>query len=110
MNFVYFNPDSIYHPKRLQQQEMPDAVCRSAMGRTFTHKLVRRSNGKHEFCDLARDPGELLNRFWDPACAAQRTDLTALLCERLIATSDSVPSQRDPRRFPPGFGGSEPAE
>ncbi len=80
----------IYWPKGLQQQERPDTVCRSAMVRTATHKLVRRTGGDHELYDLDADPQELHNRYGDANLAH-------------IHSSDCVPLDTDSRGFAEGI-------
>jgi choline-sulfatase len=94
------DPKQIYYPKARVQQEHPDSVGRAVMARTLTHKLVVRPRGVNELYDLQNDPLELVNRFHDPACAAERAALEARLLEWYIQTSDVVPFAQDPRGLP----------
>lgn len=52
-----------------------------------------------ELFDLQRDPGELANRFGDPAYAAVKTRLSQALTEWTTETNDYLPSQRTPDEF-----------
>jgi len=93
--------EHIYYPKGLQQQEVPQSVCRSTMIRTQTHKLVWRTSGMHELYDLSTDPRELENRYDDPAMASIRAQLEARLLDWYVRTSDVVPFDEHPRGLPP---------
>jgi arylsulfatase A-like enzyme len=95
------NPDGIYYPKGMQQQEHPDSVCRSVMARSSTHKLVRRSSGKHELYDLVQDPHELHN-IYGGGHAAER-QLEQALLDWQLRTGDVTPTVSDPRGFPEGM-------
>ncbi len=86
-----------YYPKRAQQQEHPESVCRSVMIRTMTHKLIHRRHGPCELYDLVRDPRELHNRHHDPAMSSVRTDLERRLLDWHLSTSDVTPFDEDPR-------------
>jgi len=92
---------NIYYPKGLLQQEVPESVCRAAMIRTSTHKLIRRRNGEHELYDLVADPDELHNRYNDAQLADVRRQLTERMLDWYITTADAVPTDPDPRGFPP---------
>ncbi|MHC4886905.1 MAG: sulfatase-like hydrolase/transferase [Planctomycetota bacterium] len=100
-DFLLVNKDGVYYPKGLQQQEERESVCRSAMIRTATHKLTRRTAGQNELYDLVADPRELSNLYGQPAFADVQLALTERLLEWYIATSDSVPFDTDPRGFQP---------
>ncbi len=52
-----------------------------------------------ELFDLQRDPGELTNRFDDPAYATVRKSLTRALSEWTKDTGDYIPGQRTPDEF-----------
>jgi arylsulfatase len=52
-------PSHVYYPKARLQQERPESVCRTAMIRTATHKLIHRPEGESELYDLRDDPNEL---------------------------------------------------
>ncbi len=90
----------IYYLKGLQQQEHRESVCRSAMIRTATHKLVERPGDVSELYDLTHDPLELKNRHGQPRYAAVQRQLERRLLDWYIGTSDVVPFVRDPRGFP----------
>lgn len=94
------DPASIYYPKGLQQQEHPDSVCRTAMIRTATHKLIRRTNGQHELYDLLTDPAELYNVYGVTAYRDLERTLEQRLLDWYVHTSDVVPWTPDPRGFP----------
>ena len=95
------NPDGIYYPKGMQQQEEPQSVCRSVMARSATHKLVRRSSGRHELYDLEADPHELRNVYGAGDAAERR--LEQALLDWQLRTSDVTPQVSDPRGFPDGL-------
>ncbi|MAN24642.1 MAG: sulfatase [Gemmatimonadetes bacterium] len=97
------NSEGIYYPKGLQQQEEPMSVCRSQMARSSTHKLVRRSSGKHELYDLNKDPFELKNCFDRPEYLQEQRHLSEAMLDWQLATSDVTPLQPQPRGFPPGL-------
>lgn len=92
----------LYHPKGLQQLEHPASVARCVSLRTASHRLVRRSTGRHELYALASDPQELRNRIADPACAAVRGRLEQRLLDWYLATSDVVLNHHD-RGHPAGI-------
>jgi N-sulfoglucosamine sulfohydrolase len=54
---------------------------------------------KWELFDLQRDPGELQNRFGDPAYATIRARLSAALDQWSKETGDYMPSRRTPDEF-----------
>jgi choline-sulfatase len=88
---------SVYHPKGLQQKEHPESVGRATMIRTLTHKLVLRTYGDHELYDFAADPQEMKNVYGDKAYAGVQAQLERRMLDWYIATSDSVPTEEDPR-------------
>jgi choline-sulfatase len=94
------DPNHIYWPKGLQQQEHPQSVCRSVMIRTARHKLIRRTSGFGELYDLNADPLELNNLYADESYGGVRRQLEADLLSWYIHTSDAVPIQEDSRGFP----------
>lgn len=67
-----------------------------AMLRTLRWKLVYYQGGEGELYDLAGDPGELVNRYDDPACAAVQAELTRALLDRLLATLPTRPTRPAP--------------
>ena len=89
----------LYTPKVVQQKEHPESVCRTAMIRTLTHKLVLRTGGDNELYDLARDPGETRNVYRDPAYEGIARDLRDRLLLWYVETSDVTPWNDDPRGF-----------
>lgn len=97
---VVGDPNGIYYPKGKQQQEHPESVCRCAMVRTATHKLVYRPGDVSELYDLVRDPQELTNLYGHTAYAAVQQQLERRLLDWYLHTSDVVPWQRDNRGFP----------
>jgi choline-sulfatase len=90
-------PEAPYYPKMTQQGEEPETVGRGTMIRTLTHKLVLRSYGDHELYDLNKDPQELCNIYGKPEYAAIQAELERRMLDWYIATSDSVPTEEDPR-------------
>lgn len=94
------NPDAIYYPKGLQQQERPESSARCVMIRTATHKLIRRPTGVSELYDLAADPLELRNLYGRPAHEAVQRTLESRLLDWYVHTSDAVPFERQARGFP----------
>jgi arylsulfatase A-like enzyme len=97
------NPDGIYYPKGMQQQEHPESVCRSQMVRTTTHKLVRRSSGRHELYDLQGDPHELQNIYGKTENTVAQGELEQALLDWQLRTSDVTPHEPGPRGFPEGL-------
>lgn len=90
-------PEFIYYPKCIQQQEHPESVCRSVMMRTGRYKLVRRSLAPNEFYDLREDPDELVNRYNDPKLQAQIRAMESRMLDWYLATSDIVPTEENSR-------------
>ena len=95
------DPNGIYYPKAIQQQEHPDSVCRATMIRTLDHKLIRRTAGLSELYDMKNDPGETRNLYRDPGCAEVRAQLESRMLDWFIHTADAVPWNDDPRGLPP---------
>ena len=54
---------------------------------------------KWELFDLQRDPGELMNRFADPAYQSVRDELSAALEQWAKTTGDFLPTKRTPDEF-----------
>ena len=96
------DPNGIYYPKGLQQQEYPESVCRAHMVRTANHKLVRRSSGRHELYDLSSDPHELDNAYGRAEYDGVQHSLEDRLLNWQLCTSDVTPHEADPRGFPEG--------
>jgi choline-sulfatase len=95
------NPEGIYYPKGMQQQEQPESVCRAVMIRTQEHKLVWRPKGQSELYDLAEDLHELQNVFDREDYTQVQRDLERRLLEWQTRTGDVVPFEPRPRGFPP---------
>jgi choline-sulfatase len=93
------DPWHIYYPKARLQQDEPLTVCRAAMIRTASHKLIRRPLERSELYDLRDDPGETRNRHGDPACADVQRALETRLLDWYVHTADVTPFDEDPRGF-----------
>jgi arylsulfatase A-like enzyme len=94
------DPNGIYYPKGIQQQDHPESVSRATMIRTQTHKLIRRPGGQSELYDLVADPRETCNRIADPGYATIRGELEGRLLDWYIHTAGVTPLTPDPRGFP----------
>lgn len=97
---TWTDPKAIYYPKGKLQQEHPNSVCRAAMIRTATHKLIRRVDGVSELYDLTQDPRELNNLYECSDCSGVRAELESRLLDWYLQTSDVTPHERDPRGLP----------
>jgi len=97
------DPKSTYYPKGMQQQERPESVCRAAMMRTATHKLVWRTSGEHELYDLVVDREELKNVIGKEGYAEVQRELERRMLDWYVHTADVVPFEPDPRGFPSGL-------
>lgn len=93
-------PEHIYSPKANLQKSHPESVCRTTMIRTSRHKLVMRTRDTGELYDLREDPGELRNLIDDPDCDEIRRNLERRMLDWHIRTADTVPFDRDDRRWP----------
>lgn len=91
------SPYSPYYPRHLAQTDA-DAHAKGYMLRTRQYKLVSRVNGKDEFYDLLKDPGERNNCAGDPEYADIIKDLQHEQLLWLMRTADIVPFDYD-RRF-----------
>jgi arylsulfatase A-like enzyme len=96
---VASDPDAIYYPKAMQQQDRRETVCRSTMIRTATHKLVRRPDDVDELYDLVADPQECRNVYNCPEYAQIQQELIERMLDWYIQTSDVTPFETDPRGF-----------
>lgn len=94
--------DHIYGPKVRLQQTDPVSVCRSAMIRTPTHKLIYRTQDRCELYDMVADPAESRNLYDEPACAEVRADLEKQLLDWYLHTADVAPRDENPRGLPKG--------
>jgi arylsulfatase A-like enzyme len=103
------DPDHIYYPKARLQQDEPLTVCRAAMVRTATHKLVRRPLERSELYDLTADPGEMSNLHGQPGHAAIERALELRMLDWLVHTADVTPLGEDQRGFGrPWMGSAHP--
>ena len=84
-------PGTVYYPKMLQQQELPESVCRVVMQRDMHYKLNVRTNGQNELYDMQADPQEYNNLYNDPAYREIREERIHRMLSWLISTSDVVP-------------------
>lgn len=82
-----------YLPKRSQQQEVPESVCRTVMQRDNRYKLIIRTNGENELYDMDCDPLEYHNLYDAPACAKLQQALKDRLLTWSIGTADTVPRE-----------------
>ena len=90
--FSMFNkPGTIYYPKMTQQQKDPVSVCRGTMMRNARYKLNVRTSGDNELYDMAVDPTELHNLYYDPEYASVVTAMEKEMLIWLMRTSDVVP-------------------
>lgn len=94
------DPAHIYYPKGKAQQDHPEAICRCAMIRTATHKLIHRPGEVSELYDLRTDPGELQNLHGRPAQQEVQRALERRLLDWYTHTSDVVPLDVDFRGLP----------
>lgn len=85
------NEKCVYYPKMMIQQHEGECVCRGTMMRKGNHKLIWRSNGEHEFFDLEKDPGELVNAYDNADYAPIILNMEKEMLMWYIKTADSVP-------------------
>lgn len=97
------DPQHIYYPKGLQQQEHPESSVRCTMIRTRRHKLIYRPLEVSELYDLEADPRELHNRYGDSDYAEVQQALERRLLQWYVHTSDVTPWERDSRSFPDSY-------
>ena len=94
---------NIYYPKLLQQQERPLSVCRAAMVRTTTHKLIVRTDPttdmEHEceLYDLVNDPRETRNVYGNTSYSTVQAELKDRLFMWYMQTADVTPWLEDNR-------------
>jgi choline-sulfatase len=95
------NTRQMYYPKISSSLDHPLSVCRSAMIRTATHKLVHRpASGEHELYDLVADPRELHNLHGQADHEQTRRELERRLLDWFVRTGDVVPHRADNRGMP----------
>ena len=100
------DPGHIYYPKARLQQDEPLTVCRAAMVRTASHKLIRRPLERSELYDLRADPGEMRNRHGEPEYADVQRELELRLLDWYVHTADVTPREEDRRGFARQWMGS----
>ncbi len=93
-------PENIYYQKGRLQQIEPSSVCRTVMVRTATHKLIYRAADVCELYDMQADPRELNNLYGRPEAADTQRELEKRLLDYYLRTSDTVPTNEDPRGLP----------
>jgi arylsulfatase A-like enzyme len=82
------------------QQERPDLVGRATAIRTADWTYVHRLYEDDELYDRRADPHETTNLAADPSLAATCAGLRDRILDWLLATSDVIPPERDPRMEP----------
>src|SRR3989442_1583205 len=100
------DPGHIYYPKARLQQDEPLTVCRAAMVRTASHKLIRRPLERSELYDLRADPGEMRNRHGEPEYADVQRELELRPLDWDVPTADVTPREEDRRGFARQWMGS----
>lgn len=108
------DPPYPYDLKGAVQQADPVNCGKAVAVRTDAWTYVHRLYEGHELYDRSKDPRELVNRAGDPELAAVERELRERVLDWLLATSDVVPWDADPR-FDPGprhrtWRREEPAE
>lgn len=94
--------DQIYYPKVHLQQTHRHSVCRAAMVRSPTHKLIYRTADACELYDMVADPRELDNLYGRREAAEVQAALERDLLDFYLGTSDVAPFDENPRGLPPG--------
>lgn len=89
----------LYKAKSDLQRERPELVGKAQAVRSDMHTYVYRQCERDELYDRQADPDEIVNLIDDPAVADVVQDLRGRLLDWLVATSDVIDWQRDPR-FP----------
>jgi choline-sulfatase len=85
------DPRQIYVGKHRCLHADPTTLAEARMVRTADWKVVVRTAGVNSLYDLRQDPGELVNRWADPARAASRAAAVERLLQRTIAASPRWP-------------------
>ncbi|NQY56204.1 MAG: sulfatase-like hydrolase/transferase [Ilumatobacteraceae bacterium] len=89
-----------YAPKAAQQHDDPVSVGKAMSVRTHTHSYVHRLYEAPELYDLVDDPYETVNLAGRPEVADVEAALRAELMEWMLATTDVIPWDKDPRFEP----------
>jgi arylsulfatase A-like enzyme len=92
-----WDADSVYRPQQELMRDHPQSLARTVHARSNEWKLVYRPHECSELYDLRADPGQLHNRYGEPACAAEGERLRGALLNWLVTTSDVTPPDRDAR-------------
>lgn len=90
---------SPYWPKMMAQADH-EAHSKGIMMRGERYKYVSRTGAPDELYDLEQDPGETINRIYDPALAAVLEAMRTEMLKWLQRTADVVPCAYD-QRFTP---------
>ncbi len=93
------DPQHIYYPKGLQQQEHPESSVRCAMIRTREAKLIHRPKETSELYDLRADPEELNNVYGQADYRAIQAQLQQRMLDWYLHTSDVTPLRRQSRTY-----------
>jgi arylsulfatase A-like enzyme len=91
------DPNDFYYPRLILQAGDGPEHTKGVMCRTKTHKYVYRLYEDDEFYFLDGDPGELVNRIHDPACAADIAAMKDRMLTFFMETCDAVPKATDRR-------------
>jgi len=91
------DPDGLYWPRLVWQQQEGPEHSKAVMCRTRDHKYVRRLYESDELYDLREDPMELSNVIDDPAYGEVLAYLKERLLTFLLETGDVVPHDTDRR-------------
>ncbi len=93
----FYDPSGLYWPRVQLQGSEAGEHSKATMCRTQDYKYVRRLYETDELYDLKEDPGELVNRIDDPACASVLADLRERMLTWYQETCDVVPYRTDVR-------------
>ena len=91
------DPDGLYWPCLVWQQQEGPEHSKAVMCRTRDHKYVRRLYESDELYDLREDPMELRNVIDDPAYGEVLAQLKERLLTFFLETGDVVPHDTDRR-------------
>ena len=89
-------PAFVYWPRQTAQRE-DDAHCKGTMIFDGRYKFISRANGRDEFYDLQKDPGERFNAVDDPEYAEVISRLQRRELDWYQSTCDIVPKDYDAR-------------
>lgn len=100
----------LYQAKSDIQHERPELVGKAHAVRSPTHTYVYRQCEADELYDRVADPDEVVNVIDDPESAPAVDELRSVLLDWLVATSDVIDWEPDPRFPDIPHGWREPAE